>query len=314
MAWVLFEENSSFGASKYYSTAPTATISKLAQTFTPQVNHYIAEVSLRLYRVGTPGIINWYIYATDISGFPTGPILASGSGNANGITDSDVGAWTVLELSGVNLTSGTLYAIVLTAPNAPSGSSIKWRHSTGTNDYANGTELRYNTSTGWEPHPTYDDFLFKCYGIGQPGKATNPSPSDTASDITLDETFSWDASADYVADTYEIYFREQGDDWELVGVAQAGVAYDLSFGSLDYNTTYEWRIDATNSFGTVTGDTWSFDTIVFKPVLAGASGGAGGGGGGGGSGEESSPNGENNMITLRRLVAAAANKIWYEDI
>ncbi len=143
-----------------------------------------------------------------------------------------------------------------------------------------------------------------------PGKPTNPSPSHTASDITLDESpLSWDASSP-AADTYEIYFREQGESWDLIGTAQAGVSFVLDFGYIDYNITYEWRIDATNIAGTTTGDTWNFDSIVFAPPNP-ADGGIGGGGG---SGEESSPTGESNMITLRRLVAAAGNAIYYEDI
>lgn len=147
----------------------------------------------------------------------------------------------------------------------------------------------------------------------RPVKANTPVPTDTASDITLDESpLSWIDGGN--SDTYEIYFREQGDDWSLVGEAQAGIEYVLSFGTLDYGITYEWRIDSTNNFGTTTGDTWNFDTITFNTILPGDSGGAGGGGGGGGAGEESSPTGENNMITLRRLVAAANSKIWYEDI
>lgn len=147
----------------------------------------------------------------------------------------------------------------------------------------------------------------------RPVKAITPSPTDAASDITLDESpLSWVDGGN--TDTYEIYFREQGEDWDLIGAAQVGVEYVLDFGYIDYEKTYEWRVDATNEFGTTTGDTWSFDSIVFDPILPGASGGSGGGGGGGGSGEESSPTGENNMITLRRLVAAANSKIWYEDI
>ncbi|MHC4302222.1 MAG: hypothetical protein ACYS7Y_33600, partial [Planctomycetota bacterium] len=31
-------------------------------------------------------------------------------------------------------------------------------------------------------------------------------------------------------------------------------------GTLSYSTTYYWRIDATNSSGTTTGDVWSFTT------------------------------------------------------
>lgn len=74
--------------------------------------------------------------------------------------------------------------------------------------------------------------------------------------------------------------------------------------------TYEWRVDATNLAGTIAGDTWTFGSITFYPPLPGTSGV----GGGGGTGEESSPTGESNMLTLKRLVAVAANKLWYEDI
>lgn len=106
-----------------------------------------------------------------------------------------------------------------------------------------------------------------------------------------------------MAETYEIYFREQGQSWVKIGAAQAETEFALDFGYIDYEKTYEWRVDATNEYGTTTGDTWNFNSVVFDPPLAGASGGAGG-----------SPGGENNMVTLRRLVVAVENKIWYEDI
>ena len=146
----------------------------------------------------------------------------------------------------------------------------------------------------------------------RPVKTNTPSPIDAVSDITLDETpLSWVDGGN--ADTYNVYFGEQGNV-EQVASLQADVEWIIIFGTLGYNITYEWRIDSVNDFGVTTGDTWSFDSIIFAPPTAGASGGAGGGGGGGGTGEESSPTGENNMITLRRLIAAAQNKIWYEDV
>lgn len=142
---------------------------------------------------------------------------------------------------------------------------------------------------------------------GLPGKPTNPSPTDDATDITLDHTLlSWDAS-DPAADTYEIYFREQGDDWELVGEAQAGVEWTIDFGTLDYGITYEWRIDATNDAGTTTGDTWTFGCISFDPPLPSGITLV--------DGEPTgTPTGENNMYTVKRLIIAANNKIFYEDV
>lgn len=169
-----------------------------------------------------------------------------------------------------------------------------------------------NSGSSWTAD-TGTDYMFETWGtLILPGKPTTPSPSDSASDITLDETpLGWVTGGD--TDTYDVYFGETGNV-SLVGSAQAGTEFTIDFGTLAYGTTYEWRIDATNANGTTTGDTWDFNTITFDTILPGAAGGGGGGGGGGGSGEELSPNGENNMITLRRLVAAADNKIWYEDI
>lgn len=161
--------------------------------------------------------------------------------------------------------------------------------------------------------------------LGLPGAPTNPSPSDSVDpNITLDETpLSWDAS-DPVADTYEIYCSIQGDDWETVpvGIAQAGVEWAIDFGVLDYGTTYEWRIDATNIYGTTTGDTWSFTTISFDRILISyvlIPTGRGVGYGPyddppGIEGADWSWTGENTMLAVRRLVVAIDNKIWYEVV
>jgi len=156
--------------------------------------------------------------------------------------------------------------------------------------------------------------------VSLPGKPTNPSPTDTASSITLDETpLSWDAS-NPAADTYEVYFRKSGDAWGLVGVAQAGVSWAVSFGTLAYGTTYEWRIDATNDAGPTTGDTWSFDTISFDQPRISYRLISGGNGRGpydsppGVQGTDWEYTGENNMLTVRKLVVAANDKIWHESI
>jgi len=155
---------------------------------------------------------------------------------------------------------------------------------------------------------------------GAPGAPTNPSPTDADTNITLDETpLSWDAS-DPAADTYEVYFRESGDDWELVGVAQAGVEWTIEFGTLAYGTTYEWRIDATNEYGTTTGDTWSFDTITLHRILISYVLITGGSGAGpyddppGTEGTDWAWTGENTMLTVRRLIVAVDNKIWIESL
>jgi len=156
---------------------------------------------------------------------------------------------------------------------------------------------------------------------GKPGQPTIVSPTPTGvTDITLDETpLEW-ATGDPAGDTYEIYFRESGDDWELVGVAQTGVTWAIVFGTLAYETTYEWRIDATNEYGTTEGATWSFDTIDYDRIRVSYRLISGGSGAGpyddppGTEGTDWAWTGENNMLTIKRLVAAANDKIWYESI
>ncbi len=73
--------------------------------------------------------------------------------------------------------------------------------------------------------------------------------------------------------------------------------------TLEYDTEYQWKVVTNNGEDEVGSEIWTLNTIPFIPPLPGASGGGGG-----------DPGGENNMVTLRRLVAVAANKFWYEDI
>lgn len=84
------------------------------------------------------------------------------------------------------------------------------------------------------------------------------------------------------------------------------------------NTTFVWRIDVTNNFGTSTGIEWEFTTPPFKQpkvsyiLIAGGSGpydyppGE--------EGIDWSWTGDNNMVTIKKLVVAAKNTIFVEDI
>ena len=118
--------------------------------------------------------------------------------------------------------------------------------------------------------------------------------------------------------TYNIYFGTEPDNLILVAEevesASLSAAYLIAaYGSGAYSTTYYWRVDAVNEFGVTQGDTWNFTTITFNPPLPpGLS--LDSGGGNEGTGITGTPTGENNIITIKRLVVAAANTIWYENI
>jgi hypothetical protein len=90
-----------------------------------------------------------------------------------------------------------------------------------------------------------------------PGQATNPSPADEATNISIEATLSWMAGGG--ATSHDVYFGTDStpDAGEFIG-NQAGTTYDP--GTLTASTTYYWRIDEKNSNGTTTGDVWSFTT------------------------------------------------------
>ena len=100
-----------------------------------------------------------------------------------------------------------------------------------------------------------------------------------------------------MAETYDVYFGPTGD-LALISAGQAGLSIEVPY-ALEYNTEYSWRVDATNENGTTTGDVWSFTTLLFAPPAVSVDG-------------SSNPTGLNNMVTLKRIVVAAANKIFYE--
>ena len=110
-----------------------------------------------------------------------------------------------------------------------------------------------------------------------------------------------------MAETYDIYFGPTGD-LSLISAEQAGLSIEVPY-VLEYNTEYSWRVDATNEFGTTTGDVWSFTALLFAPPFpTGVTLDYG---------EDppvptGTPTGLNNMVTLKRIVVAADNKIFFE--
>lgn len=294
-----------------------------AQTFTTGSAYIITDVALYCWKYGSPGNITVSIRATDEDGKPTGPDLCAVTVSDSVISTFPTIVWYTFTFSTTYaLDDATKYAIVWRAPSGDGGNYFTpfGYDSAG---YANG-DYAYSDNSGAGPwnflDPSNRDFNFRTYGgTPAPGKPTTPSPSDAASDITLDETpLSWVSGGD--TDTYEIYWRVQGDDWVLVGVAQAGVEWTIDFGTLAYGVTYEWRIDATNAYSTTTGDTWSFGSISFDQIRVSYRLISGGNGQGpydsppGVQGTDWEYTGESNMITVRKLIAAANNKIWHEDI
>ena len=192
-----------------------------------------------------------------------------------------------------------------------------------------------------DPYYTFYEFIYSTTAsngyfttqASAPSKAINPAPTNAADDVTLDQTeATWEDGGG--ATSYNVYYGDTSGDLTLVSEGQAGLSLTvtgITLGSpYNYAITRYWRIDSVNAAGTTTGDEWSFTTIDFDQLRVSYNLIAGGSGAGpygtttdggetfdGVPGEEGVDwyyTGENNMVTIKRLVAIANNKFWYEDV
>lgn len=311
-----------FGVNRYGYSAISAVYVDTAAT--------IEYINIKAARLGTSGNVTVRVYdtpyadLTEISGLDDGDPVTMGDLIGSKTVDSS--GWSTALVNRtftfgapIELPDHGIYLLTVEHTTGDVNNCIKWAFPTG----AAYTQAKSTDGgTNFTKSATVTG-IYQTYGTlaEAPGAPTIVSPTPTgATGITLDETpLEW-AAGDPAGDTYEIYFRESGDAWTLVGEAQAGVEWAISFGTLAYGTTYEWRIDATNDIDTTTGDTWSFTTISFDRILISYVLITGGSGVGpydtppGVEGTDWRWTGENNMFAVRRIVAAANSKIWYESI
>ncbi len=119
-----------------------------------------------------------------------------------------------------------------------------------------------------------------------------------------------------MAETYDIYFGLTGN-LVLISAGQEELSIQVPY-ALEYNIEYSWRVDAINEGGTTTGDVWSFTCLLFDPpfptgITLKYEGDDGyPGDPGDGPLPAGTATGVNNMVTIKRIVTAANNKVFYE--
>ncbi|WP_299128022.1 T9SS type A sorting domain-containing protein [uncultured Winogradskyella sp.] len=121
-----------------------------------------------------------------------------------------------------------------------------------------------------------------CLATTAPGAVTTPTPVDGATGVAIEAgdgvAFSWveDTTGDVAESfTISIGLTATGDDIGSLADVESGDV--ITFGAAN-NTTYFWKIDAVNCFGTTSSAVWSFTTedcvdtappacvTVFSPV------------------------------------------------
>jgi len=129
---------------------------------------------------------------------------------------------------------------------------------------SNTTTWTYSGSSGTIAHSLAAFAPSETVAQSPPGKATSPSPANSATGIGVTTDLSWTAGSG--ATSHLVYFGTvspgtyQGE--------QTGNTFDT--GTMANGTTYYWRIDEKNAGGTTTGDLWSFTTIIAAPGQASA--------------------------------------------
>jgi glycoprotein endo-alpha-1,2-mannosidase len=173
---------------------------------------------------------------------------------------SDVGITTDLSwTAGDGATSHDVYFGTDSTPDSGEfqGNQAGTTFDTGTMAYSTTYYWRIDEING-NGTTTGDVWSFTTEAAPQPpGQASNPSPSDSATNVGLTTDLGWTAGDG--ATSHDVYFGTDStpDAGEFQG-NQAGTSFDT--GTMANNTTYYWRIDEKNANGTTTGDVWSFTT------------------------------------------------------
>lgn len=162
-------------------------------------------------------------------------------------------------------------------------------------------------STNDEGTTTGDEWTFD----PRPGKASSPTPTDTGTDISIEQDFSWTIGANGTT-----------NDLFLAGSTVLSGSGDTSYSLVDdlfgWEDSVEWRVDSINEFGTTDGDTWGFtakDLDHLQVTYTLIDGGSGDGPYDGGTeGTDYFYTGLNNVITVQRLVAFGKDRCYFEGI
>jgi hypothetical protein len=105
----------------------------------------------------------------------------------------------------------------------------------------------------------YEPFFGTVILAGEPEAASEPHPLNTQQFVTALTALSWTDPSPVAAETFTLYLGTDNPPTNVInGMDLTEANYQPD--QLDYETTYYWRVDSENEYGTVEGEVWSFTT------------------------------------------------------
>ena len=197
---------------------------------------------------------------------PTEPVVispADGDPNVNENTDL---IWSASDPDGVPLIY-TLYFDTNTPPVTPVSVHAD------SNTFDPGTMMLGTTFNWyvvaydmWSDSTVSPVWSFTVTNNVAPAEPTVVQPTDLAIDVEINPTLEWSCTDQNVGDilSFDVYFGSATGTLSQVSSAQSGTTYSPS--TLDYDSTYIWKVVATDTSGyTTEGPVWTFSTAVNQP-------------------------------------------------
>ena len=158
-----------------------------SQTFTvgtvgTNEDFLITNISVKIYRVGSPGTCLFSIRAVNGTGYPTGTDLTTANYSCNSLTTSSPGVWINVTVNeSIILDTSTSYALIIRTSAGDGSNYILWRVDDTSSTYTGGT--RYSTpdsGVNWnEENPgASNDAMFEIFGTPYTRSVTLNSPTD----------------------------------------------------------------------------------------------------------------------------------------
>lgn len=103
----------------------------------------------------------------------------------------------------------------------------------------------------------YEDYVLIA---GAPFPTQNPAPADGSKKIAPFTNLKWTDGIGNLAETYKVFVGTDNPPTNIVNGVETSEPVFIIPEQLDFETTYYWKIDSYNIYGTCEGSVWSFET------------------------------------------------------